>query len=455
MAAPNPVAETPDRPLTSWKEIAAYLGVSVRTAQRWEAEGLPVRRHQHAKLSSIYAYVNEVAAWWDARPDPARQTDRRLPVPLSPTRSHHKSSIAVLPFLNLDREQRTEILSDGLTEDLITALSQSRNLKVVARTSTLHFRGKPMDIRDVGAQLGVETVLEGSMRAEGKRMRVTAQLINAADGCHLWAQRFDREVDDPFDLQDELSRAIVQSLRIQLGAGERLAHRRTRDAETYNLFLEGRYSWNQRTQDRVEKAIACYEQVIDREPGFAPAYAGIADCYVFLWVYGEHDWGKTVKKAEAMALEALKIDPGSGDAHSSLGLTRVCQYDMRGADRAFRNALDLNPGDARARHWWAMALANLGRLDEAISEAYHALELDRFGVKINQDTGRILYLARRYDEAILQLRHTLEIDTQAYWARVYLGFAYVQVKRFQEALSGLRSGSDSPGFRTRPDRGTR
>lgn len=429
-------APSRDRGLTSWKEIAAYLGVSVRTAQRWEAnEELPVRRHKHAKLSSPYAYADELVEWRTRRADATGTAVGGRPSRTPPAGGRQSASIAVLPFLSLDRDEQTEIISDGLTEDLTTALCEVANLKVVARTSALYFKNKAVDVRDWGAQLGVETILEGSVRREGKRLRVSAQLIDTADGYHRWSQRFDREIDKLFDLQDELSRAIVRGLRVRLGDSRLRQRRRTQEVKTYNLFLEGRYWWSRRTRQSTEKAIAYYQQAVDREPGFAPAYAGLADCYGFLWIFGGCDWNEAIKKAERLALEALRIDPQSADAHISLGMTRVCQYDMSDAGRAFREALALNPVDVRARHWGAMVAANLGHLDVALDEMYQALDLDPFGMTVNQDAGRILYFARRYDEAIPQLRHTLEIAPQARWARTYLGFAYIQAGKLEDALS--------------------
>jgi tetratricopeptide (TPR) repeat protein len=282
----------------------------------------------------------------------------------------------------------------------------------------------------------VDHVLEGSLRRAGNRLRVTAQLVSAADGCHVWAQRFDREMEDPFDLQERLAQSIAAGLRVQL-LGETSAHRGTRDVETYNIFLRGRFFWNQRTRDGLSRALQCFEQAIRREPEFALAHAGIAETYALLWAHARVPWREAIPKAQAAVSKAREIDPTPGAIDASLGLVRISSFDLSGAESAFRRALESNPGDHRALHWHAMTLASLGRSDEALPEIEHALELDPFGVTVNQDAGRILYAARRYDEAIARLSHTLEIAPETYWARVYLALAYLQTGDYQQALAAV------------------
>jgi TolB-like protein/Tfp pilus assembly protein PilF len=408
----------PERRLTSWKEIAAHLRVSVRTAQRWEAtEGLPVRRHQHASLSSVYADPDELTQWWESRPA-----------------GGPPASLAVLPFANLDRDEDTEILSDGLTEDLITALSQIPQLRVVARSSSFWFKGQAHDLREVAAHLGVGHVLEGSLRRSGRRLRVTAQLIRAADGCHLWAERFDRELDDAFDVQERLAGAIADSLRVRL-LGRHPDVRRPHDVETYNAFLRGRFFWNQRTPESLGRALECFEEAIARDPAFAAAHAGMADCYSFLSLYGRVPRDEVLPKAEAAISRALELDPALADAYASLGVTRAARFDMPGAEAAFKRALQLNAGDHRSLHWHAMTLSFLGRHDEALAEIERALELDPFGATVNQDAGRILYSAGRYREAVARLRHTLAIAPNARWVVPFLVFALIRTGDLEGALA--------------------
>lgn len=421
----------PQQRLNGWKEIAAHFDVSVRTVQRWErAENLPVRRHRHTQLSSVYADPADLDRWWESRP---------AAIPLfKPRRSKAKAgvarpTIAVLPFTNLDRDEETEIFSDGLTEDMIAVLGQVSQLRVVARSSAIYFKGKARDVREIGQRLGVEYVLEGSVRRAGKRLRITAQLVSVADGCHLWAQRFDREIDDPFELQDELAQAIATRLRVRL-LGKATARRRIDDIETYNTFLRGRFFWNQRTPKGLERAVGHLKKAIGRNSHFALAHAGLADCYVFLSVYAGRSPRKMLSKARAAVSRALEIDPMLSEAHTTLGLVRVVSFDLQGAERAFTQALDFRPRDHRAQHWRAMVLACMGHTAEAIAGIEEALELDPLGVTVNQDAGRILFFAHRFEEAIRRLRHTLEIAPNLYWARVYLTLAYVCSEKYEEAL---------------------
>ena len=430
--------------LNSWKEIAAYLDVSVRTVQRWESsEGLPVRRHRHAKLSSAYAYANELDTWWDSRPGRAPRDTK--PKPRRAQAGRSKPSIVVLPFAILDRDEETEILSDGLSEDLITLLSQIEQLRVVARSSALYYKGKARDVREIGARLGVENVLEGSLRRAGKRVRVTAQLVSAADGCHLWAQRFDREIEDPFELQEQLAEAIAAGLRVRL-LHQPVVSPRPHDAETYNAYLRGKFYWSKRSPEGLRNALLCFEEAVRRDPDFALGYAGLAETYVFLWTYAGAPWREAIPKAQSAIDKALRIDPTVSGVHASLGGLRIVLYDLEGAESAFRRALELNPGDHRARHWLAMALAGLGRCDEALEEIERAFALDPLGVTLNLDYGRILYLARRYEEARTRLIHTLEIAPHSYWPAVYLALTYLQTGDFDRALEATAAEPLLGGF---------
>ena len=416
--------------LNSWKEIAAYLDVSVRTVQRWEvAEGLPVERHRHARRSSVYADASVLDRWWHSRPGGPAGAKR--PHPRDSVRG---PSIAVLPFANLDRDEETEILADGLTEDLITTLSRIPQLRVVARSSVFYFKDKPRDVRDIARRLGVQTVLEGSVRRAGNHLRVTAQLISAADGCHLWADRFDSKIGGPVPIEDRLAQVIATRLRVRLLRRD-AASRRSSDLETYNTYLRGQFYWNQRTPHGLHQAVQCFEACIAREADFAAAYAGLANCHTFLWRYGRRPRAEVLPKAQAAVARALEIDPNLGEAHTSLGLVRIGLFEMSAAESAFRRALELNPGDHRARHWRAMALSCLGCTDEAVAEITEALELDPLGFRANQDAGRILFAAGRFQEAAARLRHTLELAPDLDLARIYLALASIQLGDYPEALT--------------------
>ncbi|MCC6362795.1 MAG: hypothetical protein IT165_04685 [Bryobacterales bacterium] len=271
--------------LSSWKDIAAWFGVSVRTVQRWEKEeDLPVHRHRHARLSSVFTSKLELEQWWSGRPDLQAGRNTASPQPVTALKAT-AISLAVLPFVNLSGDQETEVLSDGLSEELTTALSQIESLLVVARTSAFHFKGKPADIRMVGKQLGVELVLEGSVRRSGDRLRISAQLVKASDGYHLWARQFDRRMQDLLDIEEETCRAIVEALRLTLvssGQEDRFISGYTRDIEAYRLYLKGRHFLAKRLPQALLNAIECFERALVRDPAMAPAYAGLADCHVRL-----------------------------------------------------------------------------------------------------------------------------------------------------------------------------
>ena len=416
----------PDRRLSSWKEIAAYLGVSVRTAQRWErTESLPARRHKHEVLSSVFAYPSELDVWWHSRPDLQRLSrEARVASP----------STAVLPFINMNRDEENEILSDGLTEELINALTRVEGLQVVARTSAFQFKGKSADIRTVGRRLGVQTILEGSLRRAGDRLRVTAKLINVADGCHLWSERFDRRMTDLFDLQEEIARAIVEALRVKLGRG-RITTQYSRDLEAYALYLEGRYHCNRRTRTGFLKAVECFEQILARDGRMAQAWAGLADCHAFLGPLAGIPAEEALPRAKATALKALEIDSSLPDAHCALGfVAAVFEYDWPCAEGHFRSALDLHPGHANSHLWYGgHVLAPLARLQEAAIHARRALELDPLSPPAMSSLGASWLMLRQPDQAVSACKRALELDPGYPLAHRWLGEAYLLTDMYDQA----------------------
>ena len=286
--------------LESWKEIAAYLGREVRTVQLWEkSEGLPIHRHQHARQGSVYAFKAELDAWKEGRankaaPMPAPRRKLSLWIAgfaglvaliaagtmyATRQRGEAPSSVVVLPFMDLSPQHDQEYFSDGLTEEIIDALSRIPNVRVVARTSAFAFKGKGADIREIGRQLNVEAVLEGSVRKAGNQLRITAQLNRAANGLHLWSRTYDRQLSDVFAVQQEIARAIAAQLR----AGAVRQRETPRNVDAWLLYQQGRYFFNQfEPPDSNRKAITRYEAAIERDPAFALAYAGMADAYAYL-----------------------------------------------------------------------------------------------------------------------------------------------------------------------------
>lgn len=450
MSEPVPIdrrAAEPSQRLESWKEIAAYLGREVRTVQGWEKnEGLPIHRHQHARQGSVYAFKAELDAWRDARkltpedsralpqgptadalptqpltkvPEPGASRPRRWAflagaaallivagtVTLARLRtvpaSSAPSSVVVLPFLDLSPQKDQDYFSDGLTEEIIDALSRVPNLRVVARTSAFVFKGKNNDVREIGRQLNVDSVLEGSVRKSGSELRITAQLNRASDGTHLWSRTYDRQLRDVFALQQEISQAIAR----ELGAGRVPQRQGTSDLAAYDLYQEGLYFFNQHEMpDSYWKAIDRYQKAIERDPKFARAYAGLADSYAYL-AENFAVWPKDVMpKARDAANKALALDDNLAESHTSAAIVKLdYDWDPDGAQRELRRALDLNPGSGWVHHWYAHSLEAQGRLDEAMKEMRAALDLDPLSVVIYWDVGNELLMAKRYDDALEML----------------------------------------------------
>jgi serine/threonine-protein kinase len=351
--------------------------------------------------------------------------------------SAHKRSIAVLPFLDLSPKKENEYLCDGIAENLISSLSALRDLRVPARTSAFSFKGRGQDIREIGHRLNVETVLEGSVQASGDRLRVTVQLINVADGFHLWSEKFDREKGDLFAIQDEIAEAVVRILKVEyLGEkGTLFIKHRPANSEAYHLYLQGRFFWNRREKESLEKAVEYFKEALERDPDYAPAYAGLADAYVVLGSNRLYPPDEAYPKAKEAALRALDIDEKLAEARTSLAAVKAdYDWDFSGAEREYKWALELNPNYATARHWYALLLSDLGRHEEAISEIYFAQRLDPLSSRIKANVGLILYNARRYDQALEELKKALEIDPCHVSTYEYLGLVYSQTGRFTEAV---------------------
>ncbi|HWZ33664.1 MAG TPA: tetratricopeptide repeat protein [Bryobacteraceae bacterium] len=414
-----------DDRLDSWKEIAAYLGREVRTVQLWEkSEGLPIHRQQHARQGSVYAFKSELDVWREARKTAHVEKFPRRPIALAGStaaliliavggwlyaREHRAplTSVVVLPFVDFSPQHDQEYFSDGLTEEIIDALSRVPNLRVVARTSAFAFKGKPNDVREIGKQLDVSAVLEGSVRKAGDQLRITAQLNRASDGTHLWSRTYDRQMRDIFAVQREISQAIAEQLR----AGDIPLHEQTRDVEAWRLYQEGRYFFNQFLPPESNlKAIDRYQQAVQRDPKFALAYAGMADAYAYLAENFVVAPREVMPKAKAAAEKAVELDPNSAEAHTSLGAVKLdYDWDREGAQRELKRAMQLNPGFAWARHWYAHALESQNRMEDALQEMRAALALDPLNIPINWDIGNELICLGRFDEAVRHLRKAYDL----------------------------------------------
>ena len=352
-------------------------------------------------------------------------------------------SIAVLPLKNLTDDPANEYFSDGMTESLISALSKIEGLKVISRGSVFRFKGKETDPREVGRQLGVASVLEGSVRRSGDSVRVAARLVSTDDGRVLWASDTqDHTLGDIFALQDEVARRVVAGLRLKLGqeGEQRLAKRYTDNVEAYQAYLKGRYFWNKRTEEGFGKAITYFQQAIEIDPNYALAYAGLADSYILKRVFALLRPGETLQQMEAKgraaAEKALEMDDTLAEAHTSLGLIKILtETDDAGIEREFRRAIELNPNYATAHHWYAHHLKDVGRFDEALAEIRRALEIDPQSLVINSDVGIIYTTGRQYDQAIEHFKKTMEMDPSYPDAHSMLGWTYVHKRMYPEAIA--------------------
>ncbi|MFQ5799358.1 MAG: tetratricopeptide repeat protein, partial [Bacteroidota bacterium] len=346
-------------------------------------------------------------------------------------------SIAVLPFADMSPAKDQEYFCDGMADELINALAKLGGLHVAARTSAFQFKGKNVDVRTIGEKLNVSTVLEGSVRKAGNTLRITAQLINVADGYHLWSETYERQLEDVFAVQEEISRSIVNALKVKLVGGEDapIVKRYTDDVEAYNLYLKGRYYWNKRTEEGLKKGLEYFQQAIERDPTYALAYAGMADSYIVLVDWSFLPPHEAHPKAKAAARKALEIENTLAEAHNSLAYVNyIYDWDWLEAEAEYKRALELNPDYATAHQWYAEYLTAMERFDEAIAEIKRAKELDPLSLIINAVHGWVLYYADQYDEAIEQCLKTLEMDPNFYPAQLYILWCYWQQGKQKEAI---------------------
>jgi TolB-like protein/Tfp pilus assembly protein PilF len=335
-------------------------------------------------------------------------------------------TIAVLPFANLSRDPDNAYFAAGIQDEIITRLSKIGDLKVISCTSTQRFKNAPDDIPAIAAQLHVANVLEGSIQRTADAVRVNVQLIKAATNDHLWADTFDRHLTDIFAVETEIAKTIAETLRAKLSGSEQnaIAARPTENTDAYQLYLRGRFFWNKRTGQNLNKAAEYFNQAIAADPNYALAYVGLADSYVLMPLYGAGTPQDSNPKAKAAAEKALQIDDRLAEAHTSLAEIFCFDLDLLRAVPEFERAIELNPNYPTAHQWYgSSALTSLGRFDQAIAEVERAIALDPLSLVINSDLGNSYYRARRYDEAIKQLRKTIDLDLDFYYAHWNLGSA--------------------------------
>jgi serine/threonine protein kinase/Tfp pilus assembly protein PilF len=345
--------------------------------------------------------------------------------------------LAVLPFVNGSADPNAEYLSDGITESLINSLSRLPNLKVMSRDSAFRYKGKDTDAQIVARELGVRTVLKGRVTQLGGNLAISAELIDATDSSHIWGQQYSRKPADIFALQEKIAKEITKALRLRLTGQEEksLARTYTTNPEAYRGYLQGRYWANKRTEDGITKSIECFQQAIAKDPAYALAYCGLADCYSMHANYGFLPPKIGYSKANDAALKALELDDTLSEAHVSLGFIKSdYTWDWAGSETEFQRAIALNPNYATAHQWYGYALWRTGHFEESIAEHRRALQLDPLSLPVNRNLGLAYYLARQYDLAIEQLRKTREMDSSFVLTREYLGLAYLEKGMYKEAI---------------------
>ncbi len=362
------------------------------------------------------------------------------------TRAFDRKRIAILPFTNISPDPADEYFSDGLTEELISTMSKIRELKVISRTSTMLYKSKPKPLVEIGKDLGVGTILEGSVRKAGNRVRVTVQMIDAAEDDHLWSETYDREIQDVFKIQSDISEHVANALKVQLLSVEKkkLETAPTTNIEAYTLYLKGRYYWNERTKEGLEKAIQYFTEVIKRDPNYARAYAGLADCYFLLDNWGYASPADVIEKVRTYVKKALELDDSSAEAHVSNGAILVgYEWNMVEAEREMKRAIELNPNYATAHHWYGNGiLTPLGRFEEARYELLEAKKLDPLSAIIGSNIGDSLLFAREYKEAVAQYRSVLEVSPNFAYAHSRLGLALLGLAEYDEAISEIQKAGE-------------
>lgn len=462
------------RVLDSWKEIAAYLGRSIKTCKKWETRlGLPARRLDESSKARVFAFADELDDWKTKRlsADRHRPPDAAVPGNGSASKSRRRlrfaaaggilaaaavaagvfllrtdrppgmRSIAVLPFTDMSPDKAFGFLCDGITETVINALTAVEGLHVPARTSAFVFKERPRDIREIGAKLGVDTILEAGVQVSGETIRVTVQLVDCRTGYHLWSRQYDGPMSEIFAVQDDIARSIVGALDVQDAGAKILVKTATRSREAYEEYLRGRYYLDQR---KLDEAVVRFRAALDKDPLMAEAYAGLAAAYNLYGTNLMMPQRDVIPLAEEAALRALEIDPGNAEAHAIRGdVYAHYEWDFDAAEKEFRKAIVSNPSFATAHHWYAFMLAQAGRCDEAVREIETARSLDPLAPRIQANLGCILLFCRRLDRAEAELKALIRLHPTERAPRIYLSEVYAAGGRYGEAVEIVR-GTISP-----------
>jgi TolB-like protein/Tfp pilus assembly protein PilF len=472
---PTPSEPDADR-LDSWKEIAAYLKRDVRTVHRWEAEqGLPIRRHLHLKRATVYAYKSELEAWWKRRQTRPEVQDATIELAAAFARQHYrlpvvlalvlmscalvvvagflarnrvwptqppptgKVKLVVLPFEKLGGGPEEEYFSQGMTEEMTTELANlsPERLAVVARTSAMKYKHGEKGIDQIARELGVDYVMESSVRRTNNRVWVTAALVQASDQTNLWAHTYERELSDVPALQSDIVRAVAKEIALQLTPKQeaRLANPPQINPDAHEAYLKGLFFWGKFTSSGMEKSIEYFQNAIDKEPRYALAYARMARAYGLLGNLSKLRPEQAYPRQTEAALKALEIDPSLDEPHSALGWSKLFyDRDWAGARQEFERAIDLSPNSPTAHQAYAVYFVSMGEFDQAMTEILRAQELDPVSLNVKTDVGWFLFFARQPDESIAKIRETLEMDPNFVIAHGFLAQAYQQKGMFGEAI---------------------
>ena len=430
----------------------AFIETVPRRGYRFAANvrPVPVRQVDSATLrarsgvrwltaATVAALIVLIAGLWHRSLAPSASSDRKV-------------MLAVMPFDNLSGDPAQQYFSNGLTEEMITQLGglEPERLGVIARASAMPYTGTKKDARQIGSELGVDYLLEGSVRRDAERVRITAQLIDVHSQTHIWAENYDRDLRDILGVQSEVASAIAEQVRVKLTPEQsaRLRHTVAVNPEAFENYLRGRFFWNKRTADGHQRAIAFFEKALALDPNYAKAYAGLADAYALLGSNPNDMLSRrdAMSRARGAAQKALSLDETLADAHASLGFVKMhYDWEFRAAEQEFRRAIALSPGYATAHQWYAYDLVALGRLDDAIAEARRAQKADPLSVIISRDVCEMLLFAGRNDEAIAQCQKTLEMDPSFELAHWSLAWAYEHKGQETAFLKELEAATSLPG----------
>jgi adenylate cyclase len=425
-----------------WRQLAAADPLNARIAIGC-MESMAAAGDRAGALKTAHAYETSVRAELGSEPDPAvaAAADRLRNPPARVIAAPATRAVAVLPFLNLTPDRENEYFSDGMTEEIANALARVPGLRVAARTSAFAFKGQDIDARDIAARLGVATLVAGSVRKIGNRIRLTAQLIDGADGCHLWSETYERTMDDVFALQEELARAIVAALPVSAKmVPPSLVQPPTQALEAYTLYLRGRYATLKRTVEGLTLGIEYFDQAIEKDPNYASAYAGLAECWALrgFGEFGDLDPNVALPHARAAAREALRLDPKSSQAHNWLGVVSLLfDWDWAAAEGELREALQLQPDNAYAQVWYAVLLAQLHRHAESLRRVHQAEALDPLSTTVRITVGRCCYWARHFPEALECFAGLLRAEPGNALVAMWLARTLACTGRYAEALEVL------------------